>query len=150
MRAQGLTTLMKLAILTAGVSLATAAATLTAERQVMRSSVFDWDRLEAKPTKTGAVRSVFKEPTARLDEFELHITTLNPGESPHAPHQHVDEELLIVKEGTLETSQNGVARRAGPGAIIFQASNEMHGLRNVGQTPSTYYVIRWTVPTAGK
>jgi quercetin dioxygenase-like cupin family protein len=150
MRTLGTLGTIKLAILVAAVSVVTAAATFTAEKQVMRSSVFEWDRLEAKPTKTGAVRSVFKEPTTRLDELEMHITTLNPGESPHAPHQHVDEELLIVKEGTLETSQNGVARRAGPGATIFQASNEMHGLRNVGQTPATYYVIRWTVPTAGK
>jgi quercetin dioxygenase-like cupin family protein len=141
---------LKLAILIAGVSLVTAAATLTAERSLMRSTVFEWDRLEAKPTKTGAARSVFKEPTARLDELEMHITTLNPGEAPHPPHQHVDEEMIIVKEGTVESTLSGVARRAGPGSIIFQASNEMHGLRNVGQTPATYYVIKWTVPSAAK
>ena len=138
------------AILVGAVALVSAAAGATAQKQLMRSSVFEWERLEAKPTKTGAVRSVFKAPTARVEELEMHITTLNPGESPHPPHQHVDEEMMIVKEGTLETIQNGVARRAGPGSIIFQASNEMHGLRNVGQTPATYYVIKWTVPDAPK
>ena len=141
---------MNTAVLVVGVALISSAAALTAQKQFMRSSVFEWESLEAKPTKTGAVRSVFKAPTARLQEFEMHITTLNPGESPHAPHQHVDEEMMIVKEGVLETTQNGVARRAGPGSIIFQASNDMHGLRNVGQTPATYYVIKWTVPDAPK
>ena len=69
-----------------------------------------------------------------------------PGKSPHAPHQHQHEELLILKEGTLETFQSGATRRVGPGGIIFQASNEMHNVTNVGQTPATYYVIGWTVP----
>ena len=140
----------KTAILVVFVAVTSATATLAVDKQLMRSSVFEWEHLDAKATKTGAVRSVFRAPTARLDEFEMHITTLNPGESPHAPHQHIDEEMMIVKEGVLETTQDGVARRAGPGAIIFQASNAMHGLRNVGETPATYYVIKWTVPGAQK
>lgn len=140
----------KLSLLIFGASVVTIASTLTAQKQLMRSSVFEWERLESRQTNTGAVRSVFKEPTARLEEFEMHITTLNPGQSPHPPHQHVDEEMMIVKEGVLETTQNGVARRAGPGSITFQASNEVHGLRNIGETPATYYVIKWTVPGAAK
>src|SRR5207247_593257 len=83
-------------------------------------------------------------------ELEIHISTLNVGQSPHEPHKHVHEELLIVKEGTLETFQSGETRRAGPGAIISQASNEMHNVRNVGTTPATYYVIGWTVPGAAR
>jgi len=42
--------------------------------------------------------------------------------------------------------QNGVTKRAGAGSIIFQASNDLHGLRNAGQTPATYYVIKWYSP----
>jgi len=141
---------LKPAILVVFVAVTSVAATLAVEKQLMRSSVFEWEQLDAKPNPRGAVRSVFKAPTARLDEFEMHITTLNPGESPHPPHKHVDEEMMIVKEGVLETTQEGVARRAGPGSIIFQASNEMHGLRNIGQTPATYYVMKWTVPGAQK
>ena len=45
-----------------------------------------------------------QQPTATLDELEIHITTLNKGETPHAPHQHPDEELVIVKEGTVEVA----------------------------------------------
>ena len=91
-----------------------------------------------------------RTPTPTLDELEIHISTLAPGKSPHAPHQHQHEELLIVKEGTLETFQSGATRRVGPGGIIFQASNELHNVTNVGPTAATYYVIGWTVPGAGK
>ena len=115
-------------------------------KATMQSSVFDWNSVAAKPTKTGARRDFFDAPTATLDQLECHVTTINPGEAPHAPHQHPDEELIIVKEGTLEAMQNGVTRQAGPGSLIFEASNQFHGLRNVGKTPATYFVIKWFSP----
>jgi XRE family transcriptional regulator, regulator of sulfur utilization len=115
-------------------------------KPLMRSSVFDWSGIEVKQTKTGARREVFDSPTATLDQLECHVTTLNAGEAPHPPHQHADEELIVVKEGTIEAMQNGATKRVGPGSMIFEASNEPHGLRNVGQTPATYYVIKWFSP----
>ena len=122
-----------------------AAATLVAQKPALHSTVFDWTA-DAKPNSWGAVRQVMRDRTPTLDELEIHISTLPPGKSPHAPHQHQHEELLIIKEGTLETFQSGATRKVGPGGIIFQASNEMHNVTNVGQTPATYYVIGWTVP----
>ena len=115
-------------------------------KPIMQSSVFDWSSFEAKPTKVGARRDVFDTPTATLDQLECHITTINPGEAPHAPHQHPDEELIIVKEGTIEAMQNGVTKTASTGSIIFEASNQLHGLKNVGKTPATYYVVKWFSP----
>lgn len=113
---------------------------------VMGSSVFDWSSFKATPTKTGEVRKVFQAPTATLDELECHITTLRPGESPHAPHQHPDEEVIVIKEGTIETFQDGQTTRVGPGSIIFQAANKMHSVKNVGETPATYFVFKWNSP----
>lgn len=123
-----------------------AAAGLRAAAPVMGSRIFDWNALEAKPNKTGTVRTVVREPTATLDELEMHITTLNKGESPHAPHQHPDEELVIIKEGTVESLVNGELKRVGPGSIIFQAANQMHSIRNVGDGPAVYHVIKWNSP----
>jgi quercetin dioxygenase-like cupin family protein len=104
----------------------------------------------AKANAWGAVRQVMRDPTPTLDELEIHISTLDAGKSPHAPHQHPNEELLIVKEGTLETFQSGATPRVGPGGIIFQASNELHNVTNIGSTPATYYVISWTVGGGAK
>jgi XRE family transcriptional regulator, regulator of sulfur utilization len=113
---------------------------------VMSSSIFDWNSIEAKPTKVGETRKFFQAPTATLDELECHVTTLNPGETPHEPHKHPDEELIIVKEGAVESLVNGQLKRVGPGSVIFQASNQLHSIRNVGQTPATYHVIKWNSP----
>ena len=119
---------------------------VSAAPDVMGSTVFDWNNLTVAPNKTGAVRKVVQRPTATLDELEIHITTLNPGETPHAPHQHPDEELLIVKEGTVESLNNGELKRLGPGSIIFQAANQLHAIKNVGSVPATYHVIKWNSP----
>ena len=37
---------------------------------LMTSSVFDWNKTEAKPNKVGAVRKIFQAPTPTLDELE--------------------------------------------------------------------------------
>ena len=141
---------LPLAMLVVSVAAASSIATLVAQKAVQKSTVYDWSAAEAKPNDWGAVRQVMRTPTPTLDELEIHISTLSPGKSPHPPHQHQHEELLILKEGTLDTFQSGTTRRVGPGAIIFQASNELHNVTNVGQTPATYYVIGWTVPGATK
>ena len=116
---------------------------VAAAPDVMGSTVFDWKDMKVALTKTGEVRRIVARPTATLDELEMHVTTLNGGEAPHPPHQHPDEELMIVKQGTLEALNNGVVTRVGAGSIIFQGSNQMHGVKNAGTDTASYYVIRW-------
>jgi uncharacterized cupin superfamily protein len=109
----------------------------------MSSTLVEWNSVAATPTDVGSVRQFFRAPTATLDELELHVTTLNPGVASHAPHQHPNEELVIIREGTVEVLVNGKMLRAGPGSVVFNASNQLHSLRNVGTTPATYHVINW-------
>jgi len=117
---------------------------------VMQSAAFDWNSIPVKQTAIGSARSFFKAPTATLNELELHVTTLNPGQASHPPHQHPNEELVIIKEGTVEALVQGEWKRLGEGSVIFNASNQLHGLRNVGTTPATYHVINWTSATTPK
>jgi quercetin dioxygenase-like cupin family protein len=117
-----------------------------AQKPVMGSRAIGWDSLKVESTKVGARRQVFDDATATLDELEMHITTLDAGASPHPPHTHPDEELLIVKEGTIESFIAGKTTPLGPGGIIFHAANEPHTVKNVGTTPATYFVIKWNSP----
>ena len=114
--------------------------------EIMGSSIFDWTQLPVKQSERGESRKVLRAPTATLDELECHVTTLNPGQQAHPPHQHPDEELIIVKEGTVESLVNGELKRVGPGSVIFQAANQLHSIKNVGDGPATYHVIKWNSP----
>lgn len=111
---------------------------------VMGPTVFNWDDTKPVKTATGEVRQLCKRPTATLDQLEIHITTLNPGQSPHPPHRHVNEELIILREGECETLSNGQWLKVGPGSVVFNASNSLHGFRNVGTIPAVYHVINWS------
>jgi XRE family transcriptional regulator, regulator of sulfur utilization len=112
-------------------------------KTVMSSKVFDWNSLTDKPNATGSVRTVCSTPTATLENLEIHISTLNPGMMSHPPHKHPDEELIIVRQGTVETLSNGQWIRVGPGSVIFNGSNQLHGFKNVGTEPAIYHVINF-------
>lgn len=116
--------------------------------RAMPSSVFDWTEIEVRTTATGERREFFAGKTATMDRLTCHVTTLKAGEAPHPPHQHPEEELIIVKEGTLEAMQKGRTTKLGPGSVIFEASDDLHGLRNVGATPASYFVVKfWPLGT---
>lgn len=111
---------------------------------VLGPTVFEWDEMKPTKTATGEVRSLYKGPTATLDQLEMHVSTLNPGLASHPPHRHVNEELIILREGECETLSNGTWVKVGPGSVVFNASNSLHGFRNVGTVPAVYHVINWS------
>lgn len=122
---------------------------VAAEPAKLGSRIFTWESLTARPTPLGARREVANQPTATLERFQSHITTLNPGKASHPPHQHSLEEMILVKEGTLDVTINGETQRAGPGSVLFYASNDFHHVTNVGDAPATYIVLNFgTAATA--
>jgi quercetin dioxygenase-like cupin family protein len=113
-------------------------------KPILGPTVFKWDELKVTKTPTGEVRSLVRQPTATVDQLEIHITTLNPGAMSHPPHRHVNEELIIMDKGECETLSDGKWIKVGPRDVVFNASNSLHGFRNVGTTPATYHVINWS------
>jgi XRE family transcriptional regulator, regulator of sulfur utilization len=110
---------------------------------VLATTFVDWDSLVPNSTSAGQVRHVFDNPTVAMDKLEVHITTLNPGMESHPIHRHPWEEILLIKDGDFELSINGRKQHAGPGAMVFLASNDPHNARNVGNRPATYYVLNF-------
>jgi quercetin dioxygenase-like cupin family protein len=134
-------------IIVAAVSISVTAAGLalaqTGSKPVMHSCFVNWADLKWTATKQGARCQVFDAPTPTLANLEFHITTLNPGESPHTPHRHADEEIMILKEGTVASIQGDKTNTVEAGGIVFEASNELHGLKNIGTNQATYYVFKY-------
>ena len=116
----------------------------------LKSQVITWDALTPKPTRNGQRRDVFDAPTETLDKLHGHITTLNPGENTGPLHRHPQEELVIIKEGTVEVNIDGRKTLAGPGTIVYFAVNENENMTNVGTTPATYLVLQWFTPKTPK
>jgi uncharacterized cupin superfamily protein len=115
-----------------------------AEEAKLGSTVFHWNEMKAVKNEKGELRSLCKTPTATLDQLEMHVSTLNPGMASHPPHTHVNEELIILRDGQCETLSNGQWVKVEPGSVVFNASNSLHSFRNVGTTPATYHVINFS------
>jgi quercetin dioxygenase-like cupin family protein len=116
----------------------------------LSSRVIDWNTLQAVATRNGERRDVFDAPTGTLDRLHGHITTLNPGANTGPLHRHPQEELVIIKEGTIEVNIDGRTQTVGPGSVIFFGVNENENMTNVGQTPATYLVLQWFTPLTPK
>jgi quercetin dioxygenase-like cupin family protein len=89
----------------------------------------------------GEFRPILKGTLPTGESLEAHETTLPVGGSPHPPHRHPHSEMWLIREGTIEISINGTNHRLGPGGAGFVRSNDEHGIKNVGTTPATYFVV---------
>ncbi len=114
------------------------------------AGVIHWDQIVLQPTKTGARVVVFDGPTATLDKFHCHVSTLNPGENTGPPHRHPQEEFIVLKAGTLEVNIDGRIETAETGSMIFYPANELENMRNPGTVPATYYVLQFFTPATPK
>ena len=107
------------------------------------SKMYRYEDLPVKSSGTGPnkSRAILDGKTHTGFRIEIHESELGAGLAPHPPHTHVHEELMLVREGTMEITIKGVAEKLGPGSVAYVASNEEHGWRNVGTTRAVYTVI---------
>lgn len=93
---------------------------------------------------------ILRGATPNVSEMEAHVSVLSPGNSPHPPHCHLDEELLIVLDGEAEIVIPESADPAGariermrPGSFVHYPAYQYHTIRNVSASPVTYLMYRW-------
>lgn len=68
---------------------------------------------------------------------------LQPGKSPHPPHSHVEEEVMIIESGQGEILCDGKTTRVGPGSVMYTTPNAPHGITNTGGEPLVFYYVKW-------
>lgn len=112
-----------------------------ANDQTLASAVFPFEEMIANAAAGHTTRPIANGKTPTGERVEVHETTLDPGQMPHAPHKHAHSEFWLIREGTVELTINGQSHRIGPGSAAFAASNDLHGIKNVGDSPAQYFVV---------
>jgi (S)-ureidoglycine aminohydrolase len=108
------------------------------------SAVYSWNNFKVKKQETRESRQIFEGHTTHLEYFESHATTLFPGEMPHGSHTHSDDdELILVREGTIKITTEKTSKVLGPGGIALILPGEEHGLENIGDEKATYYIMKF-------
>jgi quercetin dioxygenase-like cupin family protein len=125
----------------AGLVTAFAAGTAAAQQSKLASKSYRYEDLPVRSTSENTQRAILRGELHTGFEIEMHETELAPGKAPHAPHRHVHEEMIMIREGTMEVTISGNTSKLGPGSVAFVASNEEHGWRNIGETRARYFVL---------
>ena len=118
-----------------------AATAAPAERKKLASTTYKFEDLTVKKNGENRSRDVFDGLNRSGFQLDIHETELAPGLAPHSPHRHVHEEILMVREGTLEITIEGNVTQATPGSVVFVKSNDFHGWKNAGSTRAHYFVM---------
>ena len=69
--------------------------------------------------------------------------TLPAGKTPHLPHTHAEEEIMIVESGHGEIFCDGKTTKVGPGSVMYTTPNAPHGITNTDDEPIVFYYVKW-------
>ncbi len=106
--------------------------------------------LEPDPEKGWKPYSLVRGNTAFTDYFSFHCSVLKPGHCPHPPHQHQDEEILIMLAGEAELLLPGEEAEEGrqkvmlrAGQFVYYPTGFAHTLVPRGEVPANYLMFKW-------
>lgn len=118
-----------------------AAAKAAGQNHVLPSHLYRYEDLPVHGEGPNHGRPIFDGETHTGVLIELHETELAPGQMPHPPHHHLHEEMILIREGTMEVTIAGKSATMGPGSVGFVASGVEHGWKNVGTGQARYFVM---------
>jgi len=108
---------------------------------VMKTQAFLFNDLPVTTNGQNRQRRMFTAKTHTGFKIESHQSDIAPGDVNHPPHQHLREEMMLIREGTMELTINGTPYRLGPGDVGVIGSNEVHNARNVGTARAHYFIV---------
>jgi quercetin dioxygenase-like cupin family protein len=108
---------------------------------VLKTKAYLYHELPVTTNGQNKQRRLFTGKTHTGFKMESHQSDIAPGEVNHPPHQHLREEMMLVRIGTMELTISGKPMRLGPGDVGFIGSNEIHNAKNVGTTRAEYFIV---------
>jgi mannose-6-phosphate isomerase-like protein (cupin superfamily) len=107
----------------------------------LETKAYIFDELTVTTNGRNRQRRMFTGKTHTGFKLESHQSEIAPGEVNHPPHQHLREEMMLVREGLMELTVAGRPMRLGPGCVGYIGSNELHNAKNVGTTRAHYFIV---------
>jgi mannose-6-phosphate isomerase-like protein (cupin superfamily) len=111
--------------------------TITLDQVTMKEASFDGKR-------TGMIGFYVQGDTPASAQFVTGRFAIDAGKTPHPPHTHIEEEVMVVESGQGEIFCDGKTTKVGPGSVMYTAPNAPHGITNTGSTPLAFYFVKWS------
>lgn len=115
------------------------------KREIRLTSRIHPLRLPLEPDEVTGWRpyQLFRGVTANVPWFKCHTSILSPGASPHEPHAHDDEVLLVVFSGEVELDIDDETLPLGPGEFGHYPAGVSHTMRTTSSEPAQYVIFKW-------
>lgn len=110
---------------------------------VLPTGVLNPAQVKAQVQPFGTLRVYHEGATEQLAYMNAGTLELKPGMEPHPPHTHPEEEFMYIASGTGEIYVDGNTTKIGPGSIMFTKANQLHGIKNTGTLPITFFYCKW-------
>jgi quercetin dioxygenase-like cupin family protein len=105
--------------------------------------LYTLEQSQTKPAPFGATTIYLEGKTADLPYMEAGSVLLHPGQEPHPPHQHPEEEFVLIAEGHGHILVGGSNQPVAPGALMYSEGNKLHGIKNTSDKPMRFYFFKW-------
>jgi mannose-6-phosphate isomerase-like protein (cupin superfamily) len=116
----------------------------SAENGELSSLVLDPSSTKLTHENYGDLRIYFDGATEQLRRLTIGCLALKAGMVPHPPHQHLEEEIMLVTEGAGEITVERKASAVAPGSMMYCGAQRMHGI-TAGPRGLTFYFYKWRV-----
>ena len=110
----------------------------------IESAVVTWDKAPAHTADWGEIRFHYRGETLGTKNVLTAVAVIAPGQTIHQAHRHVEEEYLMVTEGSGTWHLDGKAFPAKTGDILYVEPWVYHGLDNTGDKPLTFVVFKYS------
>ena len=111
---------------------------------LMKSQVVSWADARANKAEWGEMRRYFAGETTGAKNVLTAVAVVEPGKAVHRAHRHAEEEYLAVIDGSGTWSLDGKDSPAQRGDILYAEPWVYHGLKNMGDKPLVFLVVRYT------
>lgn len=128
-----------------GAGLLLSAVRLAADPTKLANSTLSAGQAKVTHEPFGDLAIYFTGSTDQVRSMTAGSLRLKPGMSPHPPHQHPEEEFMIVTEGSGEITVDGNKSDVGPDSMMYCAAGKLHGIVNTGTAPLLFYFYKWKV-----
>ena len=136
--------LRRIGVLALSLVALTATAARTAQGQSAKpSSIMSEQEAKRQDFEWGSLYTYAEGESYSSKDGLAAVAVIKPGQQIHPPHQHAEEEYVIVTEGTGVWHMNGKEQPAKAGDVQYAAPWDMHGITNTGTTPLRFFVWKW-------
>lgn len=113
------------------------------DKKAMPTSVVTGGKAKIESFDWGSLTTYYAGESFGTTDGLWAVAEIKPGQEIHPPHEHEEEEFLMILEGSGTWHVSGKDFAAKAGDTMYSRPWDIHGIRNTGDVPLKFVVWKW-------